>query len=170
MRNAYLRIIGKLPSVWSILQGRVVDEHWTAIEFALEFALSRVDCSRSEREIIRYINLATRTEYFRSQVDGLRRVRREGRKVYVSPRYLGATYAIFGNVSGRTDTLTPRLRQLVTRITAIIEEDMRNGRVGDYSVDLNGGYRIKNRHIASKLGIHEASLSRALGPIRSVKH
>lgn len=168
LRRAYERILGQRPTVWQLLTNEIVDENWPKLQEALEYALKRVDINRSEREIVRYINRATRTAYVRSQFEGMRRVRRDGQSKYVKPQYYGPTYAIFGKSFISSDKISARQRQLIEKIRAVIEEDYREGRIEAYAVDIKGGYRIVNRHIAEKLGIHEASLSRAIKQI-SVK-
>lgn len=170
LRRAYEQIIGERETIWHRLTGVIVEEHWPALKEALEYAMQRVDTSRTEREIVRYINRATRTAYVRSQFDGMRRVRRGGEAKYVEPKYHGPMYAVFGKVTVDGSGFTDRQRQLLGRISAIIEKDYADGRIGSYAVDMRGGYRIVNRHIAERLGMHEASLSRALKGIRSVKH
>lgn len=170
LRRAYERIIGARPTLWQLLTEEVVNENWPALQAALEYALNRVDTCRSEREVVRYINRATKTAYYRNQFDGMRRVRRGGETRYVTPRYYGPLYALFGRANPGMNHLSSRQRALVGRICAIIEEDFAGGRTEEYAVDLRGGYRIKNRHIAGRLGMHEASLSRALRGIRTAKH
>lgn len=170
LRRAYERIIGARPTLWQLLTGEIVDENWPALQEALEYALKRVDASRSEREVVRYINRATKSAYYRNQFDGMRRVRRGGETRYVTPKYYGPVYAIFGRADFNLGPITRRQRALIDRIIAVIEEDYANNEMGNYAVDLRGGYRIKNRYIASRLGMHEASLSRALRGIKNVKH
>lgn len=169
LRRAYERIIGVRPTLWQLLTGEIVDENWPALQEALKYALKRVDTSRSEREVVRYINRATKSAYYRNQFDGMRRVRRGGETRYVNPKYYGPVYAIFGRANFNLGAITRRQRALVDRIIAVIEEDFANNEMGDYAVDLRGGYRIKNRYIAGRLGMHEASLSRALRGIKNVK-
>ncbi|MEK6993456.1 hypothetical protein NST08_24620 [Paenibacillus sp. FSL K6-1566] len=168
LRHAYERIIGARPTIWHMLTNEIIEENWPELEAALKYALERVDANRSEREIVRYINRATRTAYLRTQFEGMRRVRRDGQSRYVEPKYYGPIYAIFGSASIDIGRLSGRQRQLIHRISEIIKKDYEEGRIEAYAVDIKGGYRIINRHIAEKLGMHEASLSRAIGRI-SVK-
>lgn len=170
LERAYERIIGERETLWQMLAKREIEENWPALQDALKYALKRVDTSRSEREIIRYINRATRTAYYRSQFEGMRRVRRGGETRYVTPKYYGPMYAIFGRANFNLGPITRRQRALIDRIIAVIEEDYANNEMGNYAVDLRGGYRIKNRYIAGRFGVHEASLSRTLARIKDVKH
>lgn len=167
--RAYQRLTGIRPTIWHQLTQTIIDEHWDDIAEALDYALLRVDCGRSEREVVRYINFVTRTAYYRKQFSGLRRVRRGGRVLYVKPEYYGAIYAIFGSISTDISRFSGRQRGLIDRMVAIITEDFANGREKEYAVDIRGGYRIVNRYISAKIGVHEASLSRALSRL-SVKH
>lgn len=170
LEDVYEQLIGERETLWQQITSEIIDKHWPTLEKALMYALSRVDTNRSEREIVRYINYVTRTWYYRYQFDGMRRVRRGGAVKYVTPKYFGPDYAIFGKTFADVGNFSGRQRQLIERIRAIIEKDYAEGRIEGYAVDMRGGYRMVNRHIAEQLGMHEASLSRALSKIRSVKH
>ncbi|WP_171416884.1 hypothetical protein [Paenibacillus alvei] len=165
LRIAFERIKGLRPTIWQRLTEKIVDECWPDLESALEFAISRVDASRSEREIVRYINLTTRTEYYRQQFGAMRRVRRDGRSKYVEPKFYDDKYTLFGGTPVDIAKLPRRQKQLVDKMLTIIRVDREKGGDKDYSVDITGGYRIKNRYMAKRLGMHEASLSRALRKI-----
>lgn len=168
--DVYEQLIGKRQTLWHQITNEIVDKHWPTLEMALKDALDRVDTNRSEREIIRYINYVTRTAYYRHQFEGMRRVRRGGKAKYVKPKYFGPHYTIFGKISVDFTNFSGRQRKLIERIIAAIEKDYAEGRIENYAVDMNGGYRIVNRYIAEQIGVHEASLSRALAKIRNVKH
>lgn len=163
---AYRQLTGELPTLQQVCASQLIDEVYEPLMVpALEYALKRVDTSRTEREIVRYINYSVRTEYFQQQVRGMRRVRRSGQSKYVEPRSKSAEYAVLGkNVDVRQ--LTPRQAELFRKITRIVSEDFANGNTTDYNVGLDGIYRIKNRYIAQKIGVHEASLSRTLRRIK----
>lgn len=169
LRRAYERIIGVRPTLWQLFTEEIVEENWIELQKALEYAIRRVDTSRSEREIVRYINCATRTAYYRNQFEGMRRVRRGGKTRYVVPNYYGPIYTIFGRANFDLDSLTKRQFKLIDRIIEIVREDHTKGETDKYNVDLRGGYRIKNRYIADRIGVHEVSLSRALAKIKNVK-
>lgn len=166
LRMAFERLVGLRPTIWQRLTQKIVDECWPDLEPALEYALKRVDPSRSEREIVRYINRATRTAYYRQQFGTMRRVRRGGRVRYVEPRFYDDRYTLFGATPVDVVKLPRRQKQLVERMLTIVQDDRGKGNVGGYTVDLAGGYRIKNRYMASRLNMHEASLSRALRKIK----
>lgn len=169
LKTAYELMIGARETLWLEMTREIVTEHWDAIEAALTYAFARVDTSRGEREIVRYVNRAVKTAYIRSQFRGLRRVRRDKRTRYVEPKYFGPVYAIFGTNLVDINALTARQRTLYDKMAAIIEGDAAASRFESYYVDHSGGYRIKNRYIADRLGVHEASLCRALRRIQSVK-
>ncbi|GAB6927124.1 hypothetical protein JCM10914A_11070 [Paenibacillus sp. JCM 10914] len=170
LEDVYMQLMGERETLWQQITSEIIDKHWSTLEKALKDALDRVDTNRSEREIIRYINYVTRTAYYRHQFEGMRRVRRGGEVKYVKPKYFGPHYAIFGKISVDFTNFSGRQRQLIERIIAAVETDYAEGRIEDYTVDMNGGYRIVNRHIAEQLGMHEVSLSRSLKKIKSVKH
>lgn len=169
LRRAYERIIGVRPTLWQLFTEEIIEENWIELQKALEYAVRLVDTSRSEREIVRFINSATRTAYYRNQFEGMRRVRRGGKTKYVTPNYYGPIYTVLGRANFDLKLLTRRQSKLVDRITEIVRDDHTKGETDNYNVDLRGGYIIKNRYIAERIGMHEASLSRALSKIKSVK-
>jgi len=164
--TAYRQLIGELPTLQQVYASELIDKVYEPLMVpALEYALKRVDTSRTEREIVRYINFAVRTEYFQQQVRGMRRVRRAGQSKYVDPHSRGANYAILGKYVDERQ-LTANQADLFRKICRIIEEDFKGGHVSDYNVDIDGIYRIKNRYIARRIGVHEGSLSRSLRKMR----
>jgi hypothetical protein len=144
---------------------------------ALERALSSVDVSRSEREMVAYINRVFRTEIRRQQMerDGVVRLRTETGSVYVSPRYADPWRMIFESEAVGTErerireSLTASQADLVDRIDSIISEDIRKGvryLAKNYRVDEYGVVSMKNRYIAERLGMEESNLRKRLKAIR----
>ncbi|MFD2672791.1 hypothetical protein [Marinicrinis sediminis] len=166
LQRAYEQLTGQRETLWSLLTSRLVEEHWDDLFSAIEYALTKVDTELSERQIVHFVNRAIRTHYVKTQFADKRRVRREGKVKYVDPKYYGPIYTLFG--ADRIDLIkqSQRNQQFIDRIVSIIEEDKKTGDFSEYHVDLTGGYRMKNRYIAKKLGIHEASLSRRLRKIK----
>jgi len=159
-----------------LIQGEINALYFPLILPALEYALSKVDTERSEYEIVRYINKALLTEYYRLQIaqKGLRRVRRQDDNGDVATTYVlpsssaGITYAILGsNEAFEYGSLTKGQRRMYDRIYDIVSDDFANKRFGEYYVNPRGYYRTKNRYIAGRLGMHEVSVSRGLKAIRS---
>ncbi|MGG1600965.1 hypothetical protein [Paenibacillus naphthalenovorans] len=150
------------------------DLYFPLILPALEYALSCVNTDRTEREIVRYVNRVFRTKYYQIQIEakGLRRVRRknkdgEVKAKYVAPRDTSVEYAILGpGTSVNFSRLTESQRKRYETIWQIVEADLKRGNYTDYSVDNNGLYRIKNRQLAAKVGMHEVSFSRWLAAVR----
>lgn len=146
------------------IQERIVEQHWADMSKSLEYAFKRVDLSRSSREVTRYVNQATRSEYYRIQTKGMRRVRRGEGTVHVDPTFSSdVEHTILGDyVPGRYRRLSVRQRKLFDQIAEEVKADIRKYDGKDYAVDKEGLYILNNRKMAARIGIHEASLSRAL--------
>ena len=144
---------------------------------ALEHALTLVDASRSEREMVSYINRVFRTEIRRLQMDrdGIVRLRTEKESTYVQPRYADPWRMILERdaVGSERDRiralLTESQADLVERIHAIITEDLGKGvryLAKNYRVDEFGVVSLKNRYMADRLGLEESNLRKRLATIR----
>jgi hypothetical protein len=161
--QAYKTLSGRIQSERATAAAEIIAKHWPDIEAALIYALDRVDTCRSPREVVRYINRATKTAYIRQQFADKRRVRRGGQTSYVEPRFYTADYAIFGIGLADRARLSGRQAALVGRIEAVVAADMATGfDMANYSTDINGKITVKVRYIASMLGLREDSLGRAL--------
>ncbi|WP_239613912.1 hypothetical protein [Cohnella mopanensis] len=145
----------------------------TLIIPALEYALFRVDTSKSEREIVRYTNRAFRSEYIRLQMaeSGTRRLGRKDadgryRALYVQPRTTDIARIVFGRQADLGGVaLRSSQRRFVDRIYETVGTDVVAGNMSAYRLGEDGGYRIKNRYIADKLDMEESVFSRGLGRI-----
>ncbi|MFC5650918.1 hypothetical protein ACFPYJ_17720 [Paenibacillus solisilvae] len=161
--QAYKALTGRLQSERAKAAAAIIAEHWPDIEAALLYALDRVDTGRTPREVVRYINRATKTAYIRQQFADKRRVRIGGQTRYVDPYVYTVDYVIFGVGEAKRERLSRRQTALLGRIEAVVTADMAAGfDMADYRTDINGKVTIKVRYIAGKLGIREDSLSRAL--------
>lgn len=164
--RAYKALIGNIQSARAKAAAEIIAQHWPDIETALMYAIGRVDTDRTPREIVRYINLATKTAYVRQQFAGKRRVRRGGKARYVEPYFYTVDYVIFGVGEAKRGQLSKRQTALLERIEAVIMADKSATSAGfdmaNYVTDINGKITIKVRYIAGKLGLREDSLGRAL--------
>ncbi|WP_276913152.1 hypothetical protein [Aneurinibacillus aneurinilyticus] len=148
---------------------------------ALEYALSKVNTSRSVKEIVRYVNRAFLTEFTRIQMEmnGTKRLGRQVngsyRNVYVQPIYRegDAWRMIFGDevsevgVDTALSHLTTKQRELVDSLYAVIVDDFKGEQTSDrYKVDENGMYRIKFRYMAQRIEIEESNLRKRLRTIQ----
>ncbi|MEV5028521.1 hypothetical protein [Paenibacillus sp. LPE1-1-1.1] len=153
----------------------VSDIELSLIVPALEYALSCVDVTKSEREIVSYVNRAFRSEYIRLQMEqnGTRRLGRrdsEGKfkAVYVQPQETKTWRIIFGTDVVDVDAiiaLRASQRSFLERVREIVEGDSDKDNMSEYKVTEGGNYRIKNRYIADKLGIEESVFSRTISRI-----
>lgn len=157
---------------------RLYQEHEeTVIKPALRHAFSRVDLDESHAvgEIVAYIKRAFLTEYSRldREQTGIIRLVRKGldgdfRSLYVTPRVPQPWRMLFGRtvadseVPALLDRLTRKQRDYVTRIYAIITEDLAAGNLSQYKVDESGYRHIKARYMAQRLGTGEGSLKKLL--------
>lgn len=146
---------------------------------ALEHALGCVDVSRSEREVVSYVNRAFETEYRRlfTVESGMVRLGRRDddgqfRNVYVKPLAANPWRIIFERrvtteqVPDILRKLTARQRDYVERAYAVVAADIEGGELGEYKVSESGEYRLKIRYMAGKLGVEESTLRKCFHKVR----
>jgi hypothetical protein len=139
---------------------------------ALEYALKYVDTSKSEKEIVKYINITFKSKLADDEIkrNGMRRIQRKAgneRSSYVVKPYFpeDSVYAIIGcdiNLS----LLTAGQRDFVRDVIAIIEADKKAGDTSNYTCDTDGEVRISKKYIAGKLGIREDLVRKKLERIK----
>ncbi|WP_314587907.1 hypothetical protein [Paenibacillus terrigena] len=146
---------------------------------ALENAIINADTSRSEREIIRYINRVFQTEYIRLQAEenGYHRLGRrdeDGKfvNVYVHPKSTPVWDTVLGidtdniDVTEAISKLTALQRQTVLDMHEIIYDDFEREDYSAYKVNEEGLYEINNRRMAKELGLDETTLRKRRQSIR----
>ncbi|OME31783.1 hypothetical protein NSS98_21240 [Paenibacillus sp. FSL E2-0274] len=146
---------------------------------ALEHALTSVDVSRSEREVVSYANRAFETEYrrlFMLESGMVRLGRRDDdgqfRNVYVKPLAANPWRIIFERRVSPEEApqilrkLTARQRDYVERAYAVVAADIEDGELGEYKVSESGEYRLKIRYMAEKLGVEESTLRKCFHKVR----
>ncbi|MEH7119071.1 hypothetical protein V7128_16895 [Neobacillus vireti] len=139
---------------------------------ALEYALKYVDISKSEKEIVKYINLTFKSKLADDEIkrNGMRRIQRQAgikRQSYVVKPYFpeDSDYAIIGR-SINLSVLTKGQREFIRDVSAIIEEDKKAGDTSNYSCDIDGEVIISRKYIAEKLGIREDLVRKKLERIK----
>lgn len=146
---------------------------------ALEIAVSKADTSRSEREIVRYINRVFQSEYSRIQAEesGAKRLGRRDEdgnyvNVYVQPQDTPVWDTILGldtsgiDITEAVSKLTPLQRQTILDIHEIVFADFEKGDYSSYKVNEDGKYEIMNRYVAQALDIEESTLRKRRQSIR----
>lgn len=135
-----------------------VDEN---ILVALERALSYVDTSKSEKEIVKYVNKAFSTrfgelELARKGMQRIMRVNRHGDKVtlHITKKFPQDNYtAIIPKLDvDKVAQLHPKQRDVMERLYKIVELDRCRGDLSGYSCQNNGTALIKRNYAAEKLG------------------
>jgi hypothetical protein len=139
---------------------------------ALEYALKYVDTSKSEKEIVKYINLTFKSQLADDEIkrNGMRRIQRQAgikRQSYVVKPYFpeDSARAIIGckiNLS----VLTKGQREFVHDVIAIIKEDKKAGDTSNYSCDIDGEVIISRKYIAEQLCMREDLVRKKLERIK----
>jgi len=140
---------------------------------ALEYALKYVDTSKSEKEIVKYINITFRSKLADDEIkrNGMRRIQRKApggeRQSFVVKPYFPdeSKYAIFGTYFDES-ALTAGQREFIGRVLAIIESDKENDDTSNYTCDTNGEVRISRKYVAERLGMREDLVRKKLERIR----
>lgn len=172
MFNQYMEENNRIDQLEEELENNVVIP-------ALEYALSKVDTSRSEREMVSYIVMAFQSQFIRLQmeINGTKRLGRRDadgnwQAVYVKPAYSeGDSWRmIFGNVNPDKayKALSKQQRTLVDWMNDIISTDFSDPESvqDNYKVDEQGHYKIKFRYMAERMGIEESNLRKRVRKIQ----
>ncbi|MED4305616.1 hypothetical protein P5609_019910 [Bacillus licheniformis] len=145
-------------------------------EKAIEYALVRVDTSRSEREIVKYINRAIRSKLIDAEIkrNGMRRIRRKIngdlesfslKPYFPDDEYLIET--ILGlDFSDCRDQLTKGENEFIDQILEVVKEDKEVGNVAPYTCNIYGEIRIIKKYIAEKLDVSHEVVRKRLSRIR----
>jgi hypothetical protein len=154
----------------------------TAIS-ALEYALKYVDTSKSDKEIVKYVNKAFSSKLADAEVkrNGLRRIQRQtpsGQRTsyLVKPFFPRNSYRIIlgHDFANQLSQLTPDQRKFIADVVAIIDSDRKEGNTADYTCETDGEVRVSKKYIAEKLGIREDLVRKKLQRIKkkvpSVSH
>jgi hypothetical protein len=154
--------------------GREKELYDTSIA-ALEYALKYVDTTKSDKEIVKYMNKAFSSNLADAEIkrNGLRRLQRQditGKRVsyLVKPYFPKSSYrVILGyDFAGKLPTLTDGQRKFIADVVAIVESDRKNGDTANYTCDTDGEVRISKNYIAEKLGIREDLVRKKLERIK----
>jgi len=156
-------------------EARYLEIYETTIE-ALKYALKYVDARKSEREIVKYINMTFKSKLSDAEAkrNGLRRIQRKGhdgkRASYlVKPFFPQNLYRVilgfdFSSSIGR---LNDDQRQFIQDIYKIVETDEKADDTSNYTCENDGEVRISKKYIAEKLGIREDLVRKKLQRIRN---
>ncbi|QKE71863.1 hypothetical protein HPK19_03170 [Arthrobacter citreus] len=141
----------------------------------LEHAISNVDITRSDKEIVVYINKAWKTKYIEVQLEGTEEIRHQridenGKKysVIITPKFVEKDkfYELIFNKTlngvGGWDILKKYLNKnqvkLVEEIMDIINEDYENENFKNYRLNHSSKYVLNKRYMAGRLGMSEGNL------------
>jgi len=146
---------------------------------ALEYALTKVDVSRSIKEVVKYINRAWATKYWNLQMkeQGVTRKTINGIVTYVSKheRWDSPEHMILGDVEVKRFTFTEEnverffnknQKQMVRDIITIINNDITNDYRDDYTVLADGLITLNKRAFAKRFGLNESNFKHKLKRIQ----
>jgi hypothetical protein len=142
---------------------------------AIEYALKYVDTSKSDKEIVKYINKTFSSKLSDAEIkrNGLRRIQRQSpdgsRSSYlVKPFFPQNTYRVIlgHDFAGEIDTLTRGQREFISEVVDVIDMDRKNGATGNYTCETDGELRVSKKYIADKLGMREDLVRKKLQRIK----
>jgi hypothetical protein len=139
---------------------------------ALEHALKYVDTSKSEKEIVKYINIAFRSKLADDEIkrNGMRRIQRKSgneRSSYVvKPYFPKNSYYVIVGCDIDESVLTAGQRDFIRDVVEVIDADRKTGDTSNYTCDIDGEVRISKKYIASKLGMREDLVRKKLERIK----
>lgn len=142
---------------------------------ALERALSYVDASKSEREIVRYINSAFSTKFGELELErkGMKRIFRVNNqsrtaKLFVKQYFPDDSYSVILSelTEDHLSELTKQQVEFVKQALEIVEFDRGMQDLTNYSCRANGAAVIKRDYLAEKLGKSDESVRKVLSRIK----
>lgn len=142
---------------------------------SIERALGYVDVSKSEREIIVYMNKAITSKFGELELrrNGMKRIYRHNNSgdsvtLYVKKKFPEDSYnAIIPEFSAsKVERLTKKQRELVAELIKIIDRDRRMCKFDGYSCDRRGYAIIKRDYAAKELRIDYTNLRKLLSRIK----
>ncbi|GIO93548.1 hypothetical protein [Paenibacillus lactis] len=152
-------------------EARIRTEVMDDMRKALEYVLKYVDVSRSDREIVSYINDAIMTRYHDMQANrnGLRRVRKSGSDRRVKPHFTNAMATVIGFEVPEwvlTKKLNVQQAEFLQKLINSVEEDIREGREEGYNVTAGGEYIVSGTYVARVSGLPYETARKKLARIR----
>ncbi|MCM3786894.1 hypothetical protein M3221_00420 [Domibacillus indicus] len=132
---------------------------------ALKYALKYVDVNKSEKEIVKYVNMTFSSKLSDAEAkrNGLRRIQRQTfgkeRSSYLVKPYFPKNiyHVIFGDdISDSLRYLNDAQREFIQEVYEIVEADKKAGNMDDYKCEIDGELRVSKKYIAEKLGIKES--------------
>lgn len=143
---------------------------------AIKYALKYVDPTKSEREIVVYINKAVTTKFGELELarNGMKRIFRRNNFGEVVPLHVKKQFpddnykAIMPELNvGVLDRLTERQLETVNGLLEIIKRDKLAGNIDGYSCDSRGNATIKRCYAADALNTDYVSFRKMLSRIKA---
>lgn len=141
---------------------------------ALEYALTKVDFSRSNKEKVKYINKAMLTKFIELQMtrDNVKRIRKGNISIYVKVEtkeehdtwmiMFGKTLKNVGGLEPFELWLTPRQVEFVQKVYDVIERDLRENNTKAFRWDEHGNPIMIKRYVANQIGMEETNFKQTL--------
>lgn len=141
---------------------------------ALEYALKYVDITKSEKEIVKYVNKAFRSKLSDAEAkqNGMRRIQRKGfddkRMSHLVKPYFpdSVDRVIFGFEPKDIGSLNDGQREFIARVRSVVNSDRLNDDTTNYTCDTTGEVRVSKKYIAQKLGMREDLVRKKLERIK----
>ncbi|USK33069.1 hypothetical protein LIT25_21360 [Bacillus sp. F19] len=153
---------------------RIAEVNQSAIK-ALEYALKYVDASKTDSEIVKYINQTFSSKLSDDEIkrNGLRRIRRKsgyGRtnSSIINPHFPENLYETILGVDyrGHADKLSKSQRDFMDAIMQIVLADFDSRETDNYTCNEEGELRISSKYIAEKMGVSYDGFRKKLSRIR----
>ena len=164
-----LRVIERAEAIPKIAQSIIV---------ALEHGLKYVDTTKSEREMVKYINIAFSSKFGDLELErnGLTRIQRinnqgNRKNMFVKKHFPeDLTKVVFGaTVNDFHGKLTKSNSDFVGEVLEIVLADALSGNIGAYTCDKRSGEaRVRKSHIAEKTGLSPATVRQKLSRISKI--
>lgn len=150
---------------------------------ALEYALTKVDATRTDKEIVKFINMAMMTKFIELQMQetGTKRVRTDGKNHYIKPVFdenteskvwlmmIGKSLAFVG-ADAFDEHLTKSQKVLMMDVFYVVLDEYKKENVEFFHWDVNGRAYLNKRKMAETLGMSESNFKKRLKRIEQKIH
>lgn len=141
---------------------------------AFLYAIEKVDCNRTEKEMVKYINKAMLTKFIELQMkrDGVKRIRKGNESKYIKVKtdededvwmlMIGKTLKNVGGLESFSLWLTPKQMKFMQDVHDIVKRSLKDNAVDNFRWGEGLKPVLKKRAIAEQLGMSETNFKQTL--------
>ncbi|MFT4417053.1 hypothetical protein ACLM5H_24635 [Fredinandcohnia humi] len=161
------------------LYKEVKSEHLPMFIEALEIGLQKVDLSRTDKEIVKFVNKVMLTQFIKMLRNKTGEVRiydtQTKKDIFVKPKFgVNAGVLLIGKSSQSVEKferhLTKKQYAFITEVLAVVEEDLKSENVQAFKWNKDGSPKVNKSYLAGKVGKSEANFKQTLKRVEKAIH